>query len=175
MTDINIEPKMQNNRPKIELQKTAFNYAIEIASLVILVVTWIYVFLSYSELDSEIPVHFNTSGEADRYGDKQSIFLLPILSVVFFFGLSILNKFPHIFNYPTEITEENAEKQYKNATNLIRTLNLLIVFIFAFITFNMINAKTENSAVLGEWFIPSIIIIINLPGLYFLTKAFKKK
>lgn len=65
---------MQKNRPKIKLQKTTFNYLIEIATLAILVLAWVYVLLSYSELDSEIPVHFNASGEADRYGDKQSIF-----------------------------------------------------------------------------------------------------
>jgi uncharacterized membrane protein len=166
---------MQNNRPKIKLQKTTFNYLIEIATLAILLLAWAYVILSYSELDSEIPVHFNASGEADRYGDKQSIFFLPLLGIVIFIGLFILNKYPHIFNYPTEITEENAERQYKNATNLIRILNLIIVFVFAFIIYKIVNAKTENSEALGEWFLPTVIIIINIPGLYFVAKAFKKK
>jgi uncharacterized membrane protein len=166
---------MQNNRPKIKLQKTTFNYLIEITTLAILVLAWAYVILSYSELDSEIPVHFNASGEADRYGDKQSIFLLPLISTMLFIGLSVLNKYPHIFNYPTEITEENAERQYNNATNLIRILNLIIVLVFAFIIFKTVNARTENSEALGEWFLPTFIIINNIPALYFLTKAFKKK
>ncbi|WP_340153720.1 DUF1648 domain-containing protein [uncultured Marivirga sp.] len=166
---------MQHNRPKIKLQKTTFEYLIEIANLAILVLTWLYIFLSYSELNSEIPVHFNASGEADRYGGKQSIFLLPLISTMLFIGLSVLNKYPHIFNYPTEITEENAKRQYRNASNLIRILNLIIGFVFAYIIYETINAKTGNSETLGKWFLPTFIIIINIPALYFLTKAFKKK
>jgi len=147
---------------------------IEIANLAILVLTWVYISLSYSELNSEIPVHFNASGEADRYGDKRSIFLLPLISTMLFIGLSVLNKYPHIFNYPTEITKENAKRQYRNATNLIRILNLIIGFIFAYIIYETINTKTENSKTIGEWFLPTFIIIINIPTLYFLTRAFKK-
>lgn len=94
---------------------------------------------------------------------------------MFFIGLSVLNKYPHIFNYPSEIIEENAERQYRNATNLIRILNLIIVLVFAYIIYETVNARSEKSETLGEWFLPTFIIIINIPTLYFLTKAFKKK
>ena len=63
---------------------------------------------NYFELPEIIPTHYNEAGEADSYGDKLNILALPIISTLLFIGLTILNKRPHLFNYPSEITKENA-------------------------------------------------------------------
>jgi hypothetical protein len=36
------------------------------------------------------------------------VLALPIVATVLFLGLSILNQYPHVFNYPTEMEEGDA-------------------------------------------------------------------
>ena len=79
-----------------------------------------------------------------------------------FFGLTILNMFPVIFNYPVKITQENALKQYTNATRLIRYLKLVIVLIFGIIAFNMIQNAQGHEEGMGIWVLPL------MPGLIFI-------
>lgn len=162
---------MNQSRQKIKLYKRSHESALEFATVLVLLIIWGYTLFSFSQLPNEIPVHFNASGEADRYGDKQSVFLLPIISTVLSIGLFFLNTRPHIFNYLTEITEPNAKKQYTNPSRLIRILNLLMVIVFAYLTFTTISDEDEA---LGTWFLPTFTIIFNLPGIYYMIKSFKK-
>lgn len=46
--------------------------------------------------------------------------MLPVTSAILFPGMSLVNRAPHIFNYPVRITSENALIQYTNAPRLIR-------------------------------------------------------
>ena len=97
---------------------------------------------------------------------------MPILSTILFVGMTILNKYPHIFNYPSKITIENAERQYTIATKLIRYLKLIIVITFSFIAFQIANEQQNGS---GIWFIPVFIGLIYIPLIYAIIKLFKAK
>jgi hypothetical protein len=100
---------------------------------------------------------------------------LPLVATVLFIGLTILNKFPHIFNYPTEITEDNALRQYTNATRLIRYLKVIIVVIFGLIAFETIRHANGQTEGLGIWFLPMTMGLIFIPLIYFLIKSTKTK
>ena len=56
--------------------------------------------------------------------------MLPIISTLLFIGLTTLNKYPYMFNYPSQITKENSVHQYTNATRMMRVLKLVIVLLF---------------------------------------------
>ena len=95
-------------------------------------------------MPATIPTHYNGAGQADGFGGKITILTLPLIATVLFVGMTFLNKYPHIFNYPTNITQDNVLRQYTNATRLIRYLKLIIVFIFGLIAFKTIqNANGE--------------------------------
>ncbi len=108
------------NRPKLKLKLTAYDKALEALGWAMLVATWSITIASYAKLPATIATHFNFMGMADSFGSKINILLLPSMATVLFVGLTILNLYPNIFNYPTSITEENAFRQYRNATRLIR-------------------------------------------------------
>ncbi len=158
-----------NARPKITLELTHTDKIIEISSFLILAILWILVVYNYAGLPTTIPTHYNALGEADRFGNKDNIFSLPIIATVLFVGMTFLNKFPHIFNYPTNITTENALGQYTNATKMIRAIKFAIVFIFALITL-----KTMQSSTLGIWFLPLVLMLIFIP-IFFQVKSSKLK
>jgi uncharacterized membrane protein len=156
-----------NNRPKIELELTLFDKALEILGWISVLVIWILVITNYITLPDTIPIHYNSLGVADRFGGKENILTLPIVATILFIGLTMLNQFPHLFNYPTPITEDNALRQYSYATRLLRYLKFIVLVIFGAIIWQTIS----NVHKIGIWFLPTTIALILIPLIYFLIKS----
>ncbi|MDG1161602.1 MAG: DUF1648 domain-containing protein [Flavobacteriaceae bacterium] len=164
-----------NKRPRIKLQLKQTDKILEIVGWVSVFGIWALTLTNYSILPEIIPIHFNGAGKADGFGNKTHIFVLPIISTLLFIGLTILNKHPHIFNYPSQITKENAVHQYTNATRMMRVLKLVIVLLFGLIVFKTIQNVNGHAGGLGTWFLPLTMGMIFIPILYFLIKSLKQK
>ena len=162
-------------RPKIKLELTTSDKTIEIIGWLLIISVWGLTITNYANLPDTIPTHYNGAGQADGFGGKATILTLPLTATVLFVGLTFLNKFPHIFNYPTNITQDNASRQYTNATRLIRYLKLIIVFIFGLIAFKTIQNANGEADGLGVWFLPLTMGLIFIPLIYFVIKSFKTK
>jgi len=162
-------------RPKLKLELTLVDKSFEIVGWILIFAVWGLTITNYTSLPDTIPIHFNGSGQADGFGGKMNIFTLPLIASILFFGLTILNKFPHIFNYPSIITADNALSQYTNATRLIRYLKLIVVVIFGLITYMTIQNANEHTDGLGVWFLPLTLGLIFIPLTYFVIKSIKTK
>lgn len=160
-------------RPKIKLEWTKTDALFEIIGWLFVVSVWIITSTAYATLPAIIPTHFNGAGVADGFGGKATIFTLPLISTILFIGMTILNQFPHVFNYPTEITAENALSQYTNATRMIRYLKVIIVFIFGLIDYKTIQHALGSTIGLGIWFLPLTLGLIFIPLGYFVYKSAK--
>lgn len=146
---------------------------LEFSGWVILAVVWGFVSYSYSSMPDTIPTHFNASGRPDGFGSKISIFLLPAIATVFYVGLTILNKYPHFFNYPREVTSENAMVLYRRATALIRYLKLGLVLLFGFITYKTIRISSGSEKDIGSWVLP-VVLLLSLSFIVYTIRAFTK-
>ena len=172
---MNERPIKMDERPIIKLEFTSVDKLFELVGWLLIVAVWWLAIKNYSNLPDTIPTHYNGAGQADGFGGKTTIFTLPLTATLLFIGLTVLNKFPHVFNYPTNITQANAFRQYTNATRLIRYLKLILVFIFGFITFKTIqNTKGEVDG-LGVWFLPLTMGLIFIPLICFIVKSMKTK
>ena len=119
-----------DKRPKIELQLNQTDKTLELIGWFAVFGIWVLTVANYSELPDIIATHYNGTGEADGFGNKSNILSLPIISTLMFIGLTVINKYPHLFNYPSEITKENALHQYTTASRMIRFLKFIIMIIF---------------------------------------------
>jgi uncharacterized membrane protein len=162
-------------RPRLNLELTQADKSVEIIGWLLIFAIWGLTILSYQNLPDIIPTHYNVAGVADGFGDKWMILTLPLVATVLFVVLTILNKFPHIFNYPTEITADNALRQYTNATRLVRYLKVIIALIFGLIAFQTIRHANGQTDGLGVWFLPLTMGLIFIPVIYFLIKSIKTK
>ncbi|HMO40382.1 MAG TPA: DUF1648 domain-containing protein [Saprospiraceae bacterium] len=162
-------------RPKIKLELSTADKIFEIIGWLLIISLWGLTITNYANLPDTIPIHYNGSGQADGFGRKATILTLPLIATVLFIGLTILNKFPHIFNYPTNITKDNALRQYTNATRMIRYLKLNIVVIFGLIAFKTIQNANGEAGGLGIWFLPLTMGLIFIPMTYYLIKTLKPK
>ncbi len=136
---------------------------------------WCLTIVAVVKLPETIPIHFNFKGQADNYGNKIAIFFLPVVATIVYFGLTWLNKYPHVFNYPVKITVANAKAQFQVATRLIRFVKLSILLIFfLIILFTYLTAMGIANG-LGIWFLPVVEGLLLVPVAIAITKSLKNK
>ena len=81
--------------------------------------------------------------------------------------LTIIRRFPHTFNYPVQINENNAFRQYQLAVVYISLLKAQVVWLFAYLQWQMIQVALGNSTGLGAWFIVVVLLAFLLPILIY--------
>jgi uncharacterized membrane protein len=164
----------QQERPVLIIQKNKWDWLLDSITLACLFFIWGYSFLNYCALPDQIPVHFNELGFPNGYGSKDSIWLIPFIVSVVVIAFFILNKFPHRFNYLVNITAENALKQYKLSTRLLRIISLNIAILFSYIIYKEIQGATTGYSKLDWWFIPLLISSIITPTVWAMISMSKK-
>ena len=158
-------------RPKLKIQLSPTDKVLELLGWGVLLALWAWTGTSFSNLPDSIPTHFNAAGEADGFGRKASIIGLPVIATLLFIGLTILNRYPHSFNYPTAITQDNALRLYTLATRMLRYLKLVLVLVFGGIELMTIQHAIGKGAGLGVWFLPLTLVLVFLPVIYFVVKS----
>lgn len=162
-------------RPKINLEWEQADWLLEGLALASLLMLVLLPAAYYSDLPEIIPQHFNARGEADGFGHKSMLWFMPALGAGLYGLLTVLNRWPHIFNYPVRITEENAEQQYRLATRLIRILKVAVLLLFAFITWGIIKGASAEKPNLDAGFMWVITgSLAGITGWYMFT-AYRKK
>lgn len=162
---------MSNNQPKITISKTPLHQFFNTLALVGLVGFVIYFLLEWPGLPDPIPRHFNHLGEPDAYGSKYTMLLLPLLGIGCYVMFNYLYKRPHSFNYPVKITEQNAERQYTLALEMMSALNAGIILAFFYISWRIVAVVNQEANGLDSWFLPLFLVITLLPIVVYLVKA----
>lgn len=160
-------------RPRIKIELEPIDRIIEAIGVIGLILLIGLPIFYFSQLPEIIPTHFNAKGEPDGFNGKASIWLLPICGFLIHLGLFWINKYPHKFNFPQKLTEENAEKLYRIATRMTRVLNTIILLVFAYLTYSTIQIGLENQNGLGPLFLPIFILLIIGTIGYFTVKSMK--
>ncbi len=164
-----------NERPRIKIPFDSVDLVLEAITGILLLATWVIVIVKYPEMSETIPIHYDIGGNIDGYGSKVTIFILPIISTILYVGLLILNKYPHKFNYPTKITEKNAERQYRAASKLIRFLKLSIIILFLLLSIDSIYDSGGEVSLFGIWFIPITAFSVFIPLLVYAFLYVRKR
>lgn len=162
------------DRPIIKLEWTAWDKILEGLGFLALVLLLVLPVYFYPELPDRIPKHYDAAGQVTAYGGKGMLWIVPILGLITYATLFFINKVPHIYNYLIEITPKNAERQYRMATRMIRTLNVIIVSTFLYSFYGTIQNALGNQVGLGKGFMPFFLIALFGTIVVYLVKAFSK-
>lgn len=92
---------------------------------------WLMAALSYENLPDQIPIHYDSSGKPDQFGDKDLIWGLPIVSTLLLVIITLLNMY----------SPKLGIKPKKRQTRLLIYLKLIVIIIFAFIAFETIKVS----------------------------------
>jgi uncharacterized membrane protein len=162
--------EQQSIRPKIRVTPSQTDITVEITTAIGMLTSVIIMALYWQRLPATIPTHFGFNGQPDAWGSKSTIFLLPAISIGMYLLLTIVSRFPHIFNYPMKITQENAERQYRLAVSMMRWLKLELAWMFTYLTWSTILVALGKAHGLGSGF--AIITLIAMFGTIAIYTAF---
>lgn len=164
---------MKTNQPVLHLPKTGVEKMMDSISLLLIVINMIYLISVWSTLPEQVPIHFNIKGEVDGWGGRAVIWLLPTISLILWFGLTMMERVPHFFNFPIEITEKNAAFQYKNARMMSVFLKVEIILFFLYTSWESVHLAKGNEGGLGIAELPILLILILGSIAFFVTRSLR--
>ncbi|MDR6553688.1 DUF1648 domain-containing protein [Paenibacillus qinlingensis] len=162
-------------RPVIQLGRSKAETILDVISLLVIISMIAYVAYEWRDMPERIPMHFNGKGEIDGWGNKMSLMAVPLIGVIIYVGLTLLSKVPHVYNYPTTITAQNARGQYQNARLLIHSMKTIILILFMFIEWSIIQSAKEGNAELSLWGLGFILLILFGTIIFFLIRSVQLK
>lgn len=151
---------MKKRRPILKIKLEAIDWVLEILTVIFVLLLIGLPIYFYGDMPDQVPSHFNAAGEPDAFGSKKSIWGLPFVGLIMAIGLTMLNRIPHLFNYPVPIDKKNARQQYRKATRLIRAMKTVIVGAFAYIGHMSIQTALGHSKGLGNGFLIVLAVLI---------------
>lgn len=163
----------RSERPLIKIENDIYNIIIDFVCGILIIISSTKVITNWINLPSIIPSHFNAAGEINGFGSKNFIFILPTVMIFLFVMFTILEKFPHRFNYPVMINIRNAENQYRLAVKLLKIIKLEIIIIFSYLSSAIINSAIGKKLTINPIF-PQITIIMIFSTVILYTYLAKK-
>ncbi len=165
---------MLQNRPKPENKKSISEFFFDTLAILLTLAVIIFLSAKWSVLPERVPTHFNMTGEADGWGSRWTLIIMPIVGIVMWIGMYFIEKFPQSHNY-LWFTEENAQRQYKNSQLLVNVMKNSILIFFSYITFNSVLIALGEQSLLGVWEIVLFLVAIFGSIAFFIYRSFRLK
>ncbi|MFY0629249.1 MAG: DUF1648 domain-containing protein [Flavobacteriaceae bacterium] len=147
-----------------KIEYSGIDYIIIGSSVMLTVLAVVYTLLEYSALPDEIPLHFNASGDIDRYGSKSTLWYVVGILTATTIGLFFMARATSIHN-----------TQLKTRTANFRSLAMYMPFLglMQLIVVYAIIESAKGTFNYSKWILPTILIITAI--FLAITFAFIKK
>ncbi len=126
--------------------------------------------ISWNNISSTIPGHYNAAGEVDKLTNKGNLIYLLATGWVLYIGMSFIEKFPKIWNTGVSVTEENKDKIYRILKDMLGCMKLLIALVFSYLTLQSISGDN-----LSPLFLPVFLILMFGSIAFHLVRLYKAK
>lgn len=164
---IEVNPKCKEDielynhfRPKLKLKKTTSEWIWDVIGGVAFIGALIFLIVSWSTVPDQVPAHYNAFGEVDRWGSKFEMLILPLVGLILWGSMAILERKPHVHNYPDRLNEKNVEAFYTNSRKLLNTIKNICLLAFSYITIQNVRVAVGDAQSLGSWFM--LVMLIGL-------------
>lgn len=165
----------KSERPKFQIPLQPMDYILEVLAILGLIFLFGSSAFYYDQLPEQIPIHFGPSGAPDGYGSKTALWLLPVIGLLIYSFMTVINRRPEGFNYLVKITPENAERQYTMATRMIRRLKAFVVLLFAYLVWRTIHIANGEAESLQGWLLPVVLVVTLGTTFFYISQAATRK
>lgn len=156
---------------------------LDISGICLWIATLLIILINYPSLPSEIPSHYNVSGEADAWAIKAFIFFLPTLGLIIWGVLHFITRGTKLDRYINVSTLYGppSNEQISSAKFLIDVLKFETVALFSYLAIKDIYTAYGKPFNLGMWEaiiilgIFSITILLSMIHNYDLDKKKKEE
>ena len=165
---------MITKKPQLDIKPTPSDKKLVRMGWIIVALNYLLILVFYFDLPDTIPTHFNLQGEADDFGHKSTLWIIPVLSTALYFGMGffVTHMKPSNINYPIKVTEKNAPRLYALGLRMLVIINLVTVVAFLLTTFAIVF---KVKGILDTLDVPMLIgiwVVAGLVPFYFLYKMY---
>ena len=111
-------------------------------------------------LPARIPVHFNALGQADGWGSRGSLLGLPIVAILLYILMTVVSRYPAVFNYPVRVTPQTRPRLQELALEMIAWLKAELVWLFVWIEHVTIELARRGEGSLSPFFMPVVLAVV---------------
>lgn len=153
----------------MKLKYTKTQIFFEVIGVLILLGMIAFVVSKWNSLPQQIPAHYNAQGVVDRWGGKNEILFLPIVSAFLYVMLTAVSLFPKSWNMPAKVSEENRLEVYGCMKTMLILMKVEILGVFFYITYQMSMQKA-----LSALFLPIFLVVLFGTIAYFIFRTAEK-
>ena len=157
---------MQTEKPELDIEKLAVAKVFDVLVVALFAAALVYLIVQWNQLPDEIPAHFGGDGEVDRYGSRAELLLLPVIGLIMWVGMSVLEKYPHTYNY-INLRPDNKEIQYRYGVLFMNIIKNLSTLLFVFLIWQMTDiAMARIDSLNMSIFIALLVLLFGSIGFY---------
>jgi uncharacterized membrane protein len=168
-------PGVKRLRPRLKIPFARAEIIGEIIAALIFVAGQTYLAFIWNQIPDRVPSHFGLAGQPDNYSGKETLLILSAVILILYVILSLLRRYPHIYNYPVAITDANAPKQYLYARTMICLLKAEVISLMSFIQWSTTQIALGNATDLNPDVMIGIVAVIVITTIIYFISAFRAK
>ena len=121
----------------------------------------VYALFILPDLPQQVAIHFNIAGEADNWGSKYILLLMPVIVLFMALAMEAVEKHPEWHTYPASKTKENEQAMYSISQRTMNLVKNAILLIFSLLQLEMIrSATTENTSIGAAFFVLLLAVVV---------------
>jgi uncharacterized membrane protein len=129
----------------------------ELPLIFTILVPFMYLAYIWNSLPAEVPLHWNIAGEIDRYGDKTSLILIPVLLPLLIYVIFLIA--PYI----------DPKDKIKNMGNKYQSIKTLLTIFMSMLALFILYSSKNQSLSNPNYIILAIGVLYIILGNYFKT------
>ena len=90
---------------EIKISYTKSLIVMEIIGILMILGIFVYTAIKYHGISGQIPTHFDGFGQADAWGSKMNLWMLPGVALIIYILVTISAFFPSSWKYPVKVSE----------------------------------------------------------------------
>ncbi|SEG27009.1 Protein of unknown function [Algoriphagus boritolerans DSM 17298 = JCM 18970] len=149
---------------------------LEITGMIVILGCFVFIASNYQDLPDSLPRHYGLDGVPDAYSAKGIIWVLPIVGLILYMVIGLVSNVPSMINIPFKPNPEKVEFYQKKYCRMIRVLNVVMVCIFAFLTYQSIQIGIGAKSQLPQYFsLVAITLLLGIPLIFVIPDLIKAR
>lgn len=108
-------------------------YLSTLVCIILILIYGIHLALIYKTLPEMVPDHFDFAGNANSYGNRISLIMEPLISIMIIVVMDVVSCFPNLWNYPVKVTEDNKEFLYNVTLVMVSVIKIIVTVLLMYI------------------------------------------
>lgn len=151
------------------------NNTLVFLAILIAIVNLAYATYSFTNLPNTIPIHFDIDGKPNGWGERYTIFFIPLINLALVGFMATVRKNPFSYlNLPIRLSSNNLKERVKLGRELLDLISICISTLFFFIELDIVKSS-QNPLSSNSIFFIIISIVASILGLaaYYTNKINK--